>query len=244
MPNISQQDIAHQPATKGYSFSTNPSSPEIEERKKRNNAIVLLLLEIVGLIAVFVVILLILNFFNILSLSKIYPKQLGFLPHLRQTANTQRTPQTQTTGVTSGNQAPVLASFAKLQNQAPDTKVKKYLNSATGFTKPAISGNSTNYVSDAVFSGYDSHSIQVVTAEGVLNLSFDQNTLFQKQPAPKTPAGGSTSSAAELPAVVPYASPTDFFQNVAFGSDLQVLFSKPDLKAIRINYIESIKPVL
>jgi hypothetical protein len=97
MSDIAQQDIAYQPATKVYSFPTNPSSPEIEEKKKGNNAVILLLLEILGLIAVFIVFLLILNFFNLISLSKIYPNQFGFLPHLNQTTNVKPTMQNQTT---------------------------------------------------------------------------------------------------------------------------------------------------
>jgi len=118
MPNNSQQDIAFQPATKGYSFSTNPSSPEIEERKKRNKAIILLLLEILGLVAVFVVFLLILNFFNIISLSKIYPNQLGWLPHLRQTTSLKPTTQNQivnTQPTISPSPQPQLESSASLK---------------------------------------------------------------------------------------------------------------------------------
>src|ERR1035437_7831513 len=87
MPDIAQQDITYQPAAKGYSFSTNPVKPSKPERnpKEKINSFALLTFEILGLIAVFVVFLLILNFFNIISLSNIYPNQFGFLPHLNQT---------------------------------------------------------------------------------------------------------------------------------------------------------------
>jgi hypothetical protein len=87
MPGITQQDIAYQPTAKGYSFSTNPVKPSKPERnpKEKLNSFALLAFEILGLIMVFVVFLLILNFFNIISLSNIYPRELGFLPHLNQT---------------------------------------------------------------------------------------------------------------------------------------------------------------
>jgi hypothetical protein len=55
--------------------------------------ILILIAEIAGLFAVFIVFLLVLNFFNILSLSKIYPNQLGFLPHLKTTTTSNNQSQ-------------------------------------------------------------------------------------------------------------------------------------------------------
>ncbi len=90
MPNNTSPNLSFQPATKEYSFSTNPNSPfsKIKEKIKQLNPLLLLTIEIFGLIIFFVVFLLILNFFNILSLSKLYPNQFGFLPHLTQTQQT------------------------------------------------------------------------------------------------------------------------------------------------------------
>jgi len=231
MPDITQQDIAYQPATKGYSFPTNPSSPEIEEKKKRNNTVILLLLEILGLVAVFIVFLLILNFFNIISLSNFYSKSVA------------PTPTPVNSRITNTNQSSAPANFAKLTNQVSDTQIKKYTDSAASFNKPTAQKNPNDYVLDAIFSGYDARAIQVVTSDGILNLNFDQNTLFQKQPNPQTQTNNATQSGTLLKAIA-YISPEDFFKNVSFGSVLQVFFSKPYLKTTQVNYIESIKPIL
>jgi hypothetical protein len=90
MPDATQQDMSYQPKTQAYAFSTNPVSPQAPEQKPKGktNPFVLLGLEIAGLVVVFIVFLLVLNFFNIISLSKIYPKQLGSLMHVSQTPST------------------------------------------------------------------------------------------------------------------------------------------------------------
>jgi hypothetical protein len=77
MPDIAQQDIAYQPATKGYSFSTNSAVPSQQETnpKKKNNIFVLLIIELLSLAAVFVVFLLVLNYFQIISIFSFIPKQ-------------------------------------------------------------------------------------------------------------------------------------------------------------------------
>jgi hypothetical protein len=208
--------------------------------EKLKDALVLLA-EVAGLLVVFIVFLLFLNFFNILSLSTIYPNQLGFLPHLSQSTNTNSTTnsttQTQPQGAVPNNQSPVLANFAKLQNQASDNQMQKYQAYATRFSKPTVQTNPNDYISDAVFSGYDSKTIQVVTKEGVLNLSFDANTLFQKYAARQTNADGLISPTA-------YVSVQDFSKNVVFGSTVQIWYSKPNLKATQVNYAEAIKPIL
>lgn len=96
MPDTAQQDIAYQPATKAYAFSANQAvpppapqpKPEPEQKPPRKpiswNFLPILLGEIAGLILIFLIFLGVFNFFNVISLSTIYPKQLGFLPHLTQ----------------------------------------------------------------------------------------------------------------------------------------------------------------
>jgi hypothetical protein len=260
--NAQSSSLGYQPAVKGYSFHARKEQPKPapepkptprQEQKsteqkttETTNPLLLLTLEIGGLVAAFVIFLLILNFFNILSLSSIYPKTFGFLPHLKQTVqktiNNQQT-QNQTPQAMPNSQSRVPVNFVKLQNQAPDSLMFKYQNRVAGFTKPTLQDTAANsYISDAVFSGYDTRSIQIVTADGILNLSYDETTLFQKQPDPKTQASGAQSGA--LPAAIAYTNSADFFKNVSFGSTLQILFSKPNLKAAQVNYIESITPIL
>jgi hypothetical protein len=137
------------------------------------------------------------------------------------------------------NQNSTPESFTKLTNEASDAQIKKYRAYAARFSKPQVQTNPNSYVSETIFSGYDKQTIQVVTNEGVLNLSFDATTLFQKYAASehKPNTQGVVSP-------TPYSSAQDFFKNVVFGSVLHVFFSKPELKAIQVNYIESIQPVL
>jgi hypothetical protein len=221
MSDIAQQDIAYQPAAKNNSSSAAPTPPSIPQST-------LLALGITGLVVVFVVFLLILNYFKIISLPNLLSKTTTTAPV--------------NTNVVNNNQNSTPVSFTKLQNQASDTQMKKYQAFAAGFSKPTAQEKSTDYVSDAILSGYDSQTIQVVTNEGVLNLNFDQNTLFQKYPDPQDQANNATASGM-LPKPIKYAQ-GDFFKNVTFGSILQVFFSKPNLKATQVNYIESIKPIL
>lgn len=106
MPNNSLPELSFQPAVQGYSFinkSSKPSSPDTKKKLKLNPPL-LLILEILGLVMAFIVLLLVLNFFNILSLSEIYPNQFGFLPHLSKTSNTK-----------PGNQASTKATPSPVQ---------------------------------------------------------------------------------------------------------------------------------
>jgi len=208
--------------------------------EKLKDALVLVL-EVAGLLVVFIALLLFLNFFNVLSLSTIYPNQFGFLPHLNQTI-TSSTVENQPTGAVPSNQSS-LANFVKLQNQASNKQIAIYQAYAARFSKPTAQTNPNDYVSDAIFAGYDNKTIQVVTKDGVLNLGFDTSTLFQKQPNPSTQTNSATNSGL-LPKALPYVSSADFFKYVVFGSILQVTYSKPDLKVTQVNFIESIKPVL
>jgi hypothetical protein len=194
--------------------------------------VLVLLAEISGLLIIFVLFLLVLSYFKIIT----FP---NFLPQ-----NTTSTTQPiNPTAIQNINQNTIPVSFVKLANQAPDTQIQKYISYATKFSKPTAQANPNDYVSDAVFSGYDSKTIQVVTKEGVLNLSFDPNTLFQKQPDPKTVTNNATNSGALLKPIA-YATAADFFKDVQLSNVIQIYFSKPNLKATQVNYIESIKPIL
>ena len=106
MPSTAQEDIAYQPAAKAYAFSSNqtvPPTPQptpepqpkqepVQEpkpklpRKPLNWKPFLLLLGVIAsLTVVFLVFLGFLNFFRVISLSTIYPNQLGWMPQVTQT---------------------------------------------------------------------------------------------------------------------------------------------------------------
>ena len=190
-----------------------------------------LLAEISGLLIIFVLFLLVLGYFKIITLPNFLPQN-----------TTSTTQPINPAAMQNINHNTIPVSFVKLANQAPDAQIQKYISYATRFSKPTIQANPNDYVSDAVFSGYDSKTIQVVTKEAILNLSFDQNTLFQKQPDPKTVTSNATASGI-LPKPINYTTFADFSKNVQLGSVIQIYFSKPNLKATQVNYIESIKPI-
>src|SRR5476651_1410717 len=81
MPNSAPSDIKYQPPVKGYSYSS-PEVVQEEVVKKKKSIFYTLGLELLGLTFLFFIFLVILNYFNILSLSQIYPDQLGWLPHI------------------------------------------------------------------------------------------------------------------------------------------------------------------
>jgi hypothetical protein len=192
--------------------------------------ILILLAEISGLLIIFVLFLFVLNYFKIITLP-------NFLPKTTAPAAIYTNPGTTT------NQASTPVSFTKLTNQAPDAQIKKYQARASLFSKPTPQTNPNDFISDAILSAYDTQSVQVVTADGILNLHFDQNTIFEKQPNP-TSIKTSTMSAGVLPIPIPFASSQEFFKNVAFGSIMQIFYSKSDLKITKASYIESIQPIL
>jgi len=234
MPNTAEnQDIAFQPNSKGYSYSNSEMSEETNKKKK--GIFFALVYEILGLTILFFVFWGVLNYFSIISLNSINPILFGWLPHLNQTTGIKLANQTPVTN----NQSPAPANFAKLQNQASNTQMQKYISYATGFSEPAKDPNSNNYVSNGVFSGYDNQTVQVVTKDGTLNLSFDTNTLFQNYPA-----SAHQPNTNGLVGPTSYTSAQDFFKNVSFGSVVLIFYSKSNLKAAQVNYIESVKPVL
>lgn len=87
MPNASlDQDISFQPETKGFSYSSGPA-----EKKKRLSTIFVLLYLIISLSVVFFFTVIILNYFNFLPVSSMYPKFFAFLPHGYNISATENT---------------------------------------------------------------------------------------------------------------------------------------------------------
>lgn len=70
------QDINFQPTTQGYSYSNAP-----QEKKKRLNTFYVLIYLSISFSIIFAFLLGVLNFYNILPLSSMYPKVFAPLPH-------------------------------------------------------------------------------------------------------------------------------------------------------------------
>jgi len=187
----------------------------------------ILLTEISGLLIIFLLVLLTLNFFRIISLPN---------PFSTSLISTTTQSHSKIININQSSQAPNPTS---VQKQATEGQIAKYQVYASRFNKLQAQTSPNDFVADAIFSGYDSQTIQVITADGPLTLFFNQTTRFQKQQDPKI---SSSQNNGAPPEPAPYTTSADFFKNVVYGSIIQVIFTKPDLKAIQINYFGSIKP--
>jgi hypothetical protein len=173
MPENTQAELSYQPAVKGYAFQNTAPSPKMEQEpkpKRKINAFAALVLEISGLIILFIIVLLLLNFFNILSLSKIYPKTFSWLPHLSQPQSTSSTsnkqaanaPSTQTTPGNSGSLASIpmgscpLATSCKNAVALGDASVSASLDfSGLGFVNLSGSTSAILAITDGAINTTD-----------------------------------------------------------------------------------------
>ncbi len=153
MPNaIENQDIEFQPPVQGYSnFGY----------------------AILGFLFLFFIFLAILNYFNIFSLSALYPNQLGFLPH--KSFNIQKN--------NTNNQLPAdnpkFKNYSKLENQATDTQISNYIVLINAKKIPTDNSKYPNEIY-GIFSGYDSNYIQIVTYNGIKNFAYTKDLTIQQ----------------------------------------------------------------
>jgi hypothetical protein len=97
MPNTAEnQDIAFQPASKGYSYSNSGMSEQKSSEKKRG-VFFILLIEILGLLFLFFIFLAVLNYYSIISLNSINPTLFGWLPQGINSIQQQKGMQTEGT---------------------------------------------------------------------------------------------------------------------------------------------------
>ncbi len=84
--SVQNKDIEYQPPVQRYSYSY--SSPGLQKILIKKSNTFFILSVFIGLFFLIIILLGILNFFNVLPLSTIFPKQLGFLPHISKANNT------------------------------------------------------------------------------------------------------------------------------------------------------------
>ena len=126
----------------------------------------ILFLEIAGLTTVFIVFLLILNFFNIISLSKMYPSQLGFLPHRTTSVNKVNN------SIKESLMATPAPNLQNLQSQ--------YLAYANKNLKgPQFDAKEKTYSITGAYLSTANDMIQIVTAVGTINFQINSLTTFQ-----------------------------------------------------------------
>jgi hypothetical protein len=209
MPDNQQSSpLDYQPKTKAYAFSTTPVAPKKlkpeQKTKGETNPILLLAFEICGLIAIFVILLLLLNFFNILSLSKIYPSQLGWLPHI-------------STSSSNSNYTPVDTSSITTKDTVDKINTYKTYNVPNVY----YSKQDNSMAAGGIFAGYGKNTILVISSNNTLVLNFDAKTVFEEASI-SVPQG---SSAATM-GFNPYSDFNSFIKNVSFGKYVQVYYNQ------------------
>lgn len=193
-----------------------------QNRKKRLAFLEVGLFEISFVLIIIIVLFGILNYFNILSLSTLYPNQLGFLPHKVTSSNLNK-PNT-TVPMSTKNPQQVLED---------STKYAKNLD------KPTYNSDLKQTVVNAIFTGFNLNNLEAETSVGKMDFAVDSSTVLQSliaNPNPNTTNGGTLSNGQA------YTS-TDFENQVPKGSFLQIFYvtEGKNLKAVKVYYISGHK---
>jgi hypothetical protein len=200
--------------------------------EKLKDALVLLA-EVAGLLVVFMALLLTLNFFNILSLSTIYPNQLGFLPHLNQPSNSSAT---QNKAVTPSPSSPSVDTSI-ITTKDFVSNISKYKTYA--LPAPIFSTENKNWQADGVLAGYGKNSIMLISSNSTLVFNVNTQTIFEEVAISNLPgsSGGATLG------FKPYADFNSFIKNVSLGKYVQVYYTQDKLAsgktAIKVDYVPS-----
>jgi len=219
-------DLAYQPTQETHSF---------QAQSKNMKSLLVFFTTVIGLLAVFAAFFLILNFFNIISLSKIYPNQFGFLPHLKQAAQT-----TQNKHFTS---SPTPA-FTPVDTSTITTKDSAgKINQYKTYTFPApkfFSEDGGYWQADGVFAGYGNNTIMIISSKDTLVFNLNAQTVFEQV----TISNLQGSSGAAL-GFTPYSDFNSFIKNVSFGKYVQVYYSQDQTASnktvTKVDYIPSYK---
>ncbi|MCL4419785.1 hypothetical protein M1146_06870 [Patescibacteria group bacterium] len=188
-----------------------------QNRKKRLAFLEVGLFEISFVLIIIIVLFGILNYFNILSLSTLYPNQLAFLPHI---------PYSQNKTTQDVFQKPQLAIpvFKRLTNQATEDKISKYLSYMKTHSVNLQDPNPLIAIANGAFSGYSKDTIQITTANNVMNFLVASETAILTVEEPQSP----------IPSSVPNKSLKvssnytllELVGKIKFGDILQVSYLK------------------
>lgn len=188
-----------------------------QNRKKRLAFLEVGLFEASFVLIIIIVLFGILNYFNILSLSALYPNQLGFLPHIPYSQNKA------TQDVSQKPQFPIPA-FKRLANQAAEDKISKYLTYMKTHSINLQDPNPLIVITNGAFSGYSKNTIQITTADKVMNFLVASETAILTVEEPQNP----------IPSSVPNKSLKvssnytflELVKKITFGDILQVSYLK------------------
>lgn len=201
------------------------NSAEILKKQDRKKKLVFLEVGLFEISFVAIIVLLffgILNYFNILSLSKLYPNTFGFLPHKTISSNIN-TPNTN----------------VPIQSKNPQQVLEEYAKNTKNLDKPFYNPDLKQTVISAIFTGLNQNNLGVETSVGKMNFTVDSSTILQSLIANpnSTATNGGTLDSEQT-----YTLDT-FTSKVPKGSFLQIFYitEGKNLKAVKVYYIPDYK---
>ena len=223
---------------------TVPPAAQPPQNKSKFKSLMLLevgFLEIGFVVLVLLVFFGILNYFNILSLSSLYPSKLGWLPHITKNSqvSTQVTPspaaQIPTPKQTLSPEALAIQG-KQLTNEASLVDISNYIAQITQrfpTPTPLVTTNPEDISTSGILSGYDATYFQIIGPDKTAtNYYYDSTTVFNSVgaagTAPSSNAVGFTQK-----------SSTDILNNANFGKFLSIDYTSTTsgyLKALVVSF--------
>ncbi|MCL5970822.1 MAG: hypothetical protein M1450_04975 [Patescibacteria group bacterium] len=216
MPDNEQSDIDFQPKTKEYSYSASS--------QKKNNSLkdqATFGTGITGGILVLFIFFFTLNYFNVLSLSSLYPRMFGFLPHK----------PFETSSTNTNNQIPTPTPEAIESGLATKEQIEKYQTYVRqkGFADAlSYSNDSKSWSVEGLYAGYENNIVNVVTNKGLVKFPISEATGFETiiiVKGSKEEGGGTFRTAGTYKL-------DKFLQTVTTGKFLQIYYTKLSNKDI------------
>ena len=194
---------------------------EKQNRKKRLAFLEVGMFEASFVLIIIIVLFGVLNYFNILSLSSIYPNQLGFLPHRAISSNFNKP---NATGI--------------IPTKNPQQTSGDYAKNAKNLDDPTYNSDLKQTVVSAIFIGLNQNILEADAFGKKMIFVTDSNTVFQSliaDPSSTATNGGLLNNGQIY-------TPDAFVNQVPKGSLLQIFYTEgQSLKAIKVNYIPDYK---
>ena len=195
-----------QPAMPNVSFVASP--PHTKNKFK--------LIGIFGIGFILILILIgVLNYFNVLSLSSLYPSKLGWLPKASEVST-----QTHKTQV---------------NNPTPIPSLKYYTYAIKNLDELSYIADSKQYIVTGIYEKYNQRTIIVDTKDGVKYFTVDDSTILQNINVSNSTIASNSSTIG----VGDSLSFADFIKQIPAGGFLQIFYQSQDnnLKVIKIYYL-------
>lgn len=181
---------------------------------------------IAGGILVLFIFFFILNYFNILSLSALYPRMFGLLPH--QPFNNVQKTELKADLLTDN---PKFKNYTKLDNQVTDAQMSNYFALINSKEIPLDDAKYPDEIY-GIFSGFDNNYIQIVTYNGIKNLAYTKDLTIQKYQQEEKSA---TQSAVIVGTT--QIDKSSFFNQSMFGKILHLSITLTSPKTIQQIYL-------